>query len=230
MKHIDDNYRYERKFVISALTPHEVETELASHPAMFGEIYHQRFVNNIYFDSIGFRSYLDNLDGLTARRKIRIRWYGDLFGRIGAPVLECKIKRDLLGRKESYPLRAFTLDTNCDIRVLLESLDGAELPPALREQLLVVRPVLLNRYSRKYFRSADGNFRVTIDTDLASYQIDSYNNLFLHKTPYDHHVILELKYNSNVSDEADLIATLFPFRITKSSKYVGGIEELSVRL
>ena len=54
------DYRYERKFFISELTKDEVESLVRLHPAWFSEIYNQRFVNNIYFDSLNLTNYLDN--------------------------------------------------------------------------------------------------------------------------------------------------------------------------
>ena len=81
-----EKYRYERKFFISKLTKYEVESLIKLHPAMFSEIYFPRFVNNLYFDSFNMKSYFDSVDGSPNRRKIRIRWYGDLFGDIEKPV------------------------------------------------------------------------------------------------------------------------------------------------
>ena len=67
---------------------------------------------NFYFDSVNFNNYYDNLDGNIFRTKIRIRWYGDLFGYIENPVLELKIKNGLLGNKISYNLIPYKFNTD----------------------------------------------------------------------------------------------------------------------
>lgn len=219
-------HRYERKFHVSVATPQEAELAVAHHPAMFREIYHQRFVNNIYLDSPGLGSYIDNVDGVAARAKVRIRWYGELFGAIDAPILEFKIKEGCLGMKESFALQPFVLDSNFDVQTLQDVVDSSGLPEPIAEALKALSPVLLNRYSRKYFLSANGNYRVTVDTDLTSYRIGRYNNSFLHRATDRHHVIVELKYDKEMDDDVDRISSLFPFRVTKSSKYVSGVDEI----
>ena len=102
-----ESFRYERKFLISQLSRHEIESIIRLHPAAFSEIYHQRFVNNIYFDTVGLSAYKDNLTGISDRLKVRIRWYGDLFCLIEEPFLELKIKRGFLGGKLRFPLASF---------------------------------------------------------------------------------------------------------------------------
>jgi hypothetical protein len=42
-------------------------------------------------------------------------------------------------------------------------------------------------------------------------------------------VIIELKYGLGHEDEASRIATRFPFRVTRSSKYVIGVDALYAR-
>ena len=90
---VTSDYRYERKFVTSELSKYHVESIVKTHPAIFSEIYQLRNVNNMYFDSFRLVNYSDNVDGSSDRIKIRIRWYGELFGKIKNPVLEIKEKK-----------------------------------------------------------------------------------------------------------------------------------------
>ena len=92
---LSGNYRYERKSVISELTKNEIKALIKLHPAMFLESYPPRFVNNLYLDSVGMNNYFDNMAGLKERVKVRIRWYGRLFGSVEKPTLELKIKNGL---------------------------------------------------------------------------------------------------------------------------------------
>ena len=221
-----DNYRYERKFFISDITKHNVESIVKLHPAMFSAIFHQRFVNSIYFDAIDFRNYFDNVNGSSHRIKIRIRWYGELFGHINKPVLELKIKNESLNRKQVYSLYPFDFNNSFTAEEILNIINKSDVPEIIKINSL--KPVLLTRYSRKYFKSADGNYRITIDTDLVFYHIYCQKNLFVNKLIDDINVILELKYNQNADNKANYITNFFPFRLSKSSKYVTGIDKLYV--
>ena len=86
-------YRYERKFLVDQLDVHQVLALVKLHPAMFYQPYPPRYVNNLYLDTEGLDNYQDNVSGVGDRRKVRLRWYGDLFGDVDRPVLEFKIKR-----------------------------------------------------------------------------------------------------------------------------------------
>ena len=105
----NDEYRYERKFIINNLSSNQVESIIKLNPLAFSEVYHQRYVNNIYFDTPGFHFYHDNSDGNSQKTKVRIRWYNKLFGVIKNPVLEFKIKSGLVGKKVSFSLPLFEI-------------------------------------------------------------------------------------------------------------------------
>ena len=64
--------RYERKFIIPYDCAKEVETVVKLHPNHFKEIFYQRRVNNIYYDTRDMKFYHDNVDGATNRIKARI--------------------------------------------------------------------------------------------------------------------------------------------------------------
>ncbi|MCW3102612.1 MAG: hypothetical protein JWO09_1052 [Bacteroidetes bacterium] len=218
--------RYERKFLITGYSHRDVEQMIKFHPACFSEIYHQRTVNNIYFDTLGFSYYYDNVEGSQERLKVRIRWYDGLFGMIAQPVLEYKIKKGLLGKKDSYALRPFTLDEHFDKRQILNAINGSDIPQQVKDELLSLKPALLNSYTRRYFMSADKNFRITIDHQLSYYRISYDSNTFTNKSLDRNATVLELKYDSALEQEAKEIGALFPFMMTKNSKYLTGLERL----
>ena len=223
-----NDYRYERKFFIDELTCQEVKSLIKLHPALFIEIYHQRYVNNIYFDSFDMKSYFDNIDGAADRMKVRIRWYGDLFGLIEEPTLELKIKKGLLGTKKTYSLRPFCLDGHFDFDTISQVFKNSGIPETLRVQLISLKPTILNRYSRWYYRSANGDYRLTIDNDMEFYEINTGTNTYLHKHVDVRSVVLELKYEQHKDRDACDIANFFPFRMTRNSKYLSGVESLMV--
>lgn len=219
-------YRYERKFLVRGLPAPEMELMIRLHPRAFLEVYPPRRVNNIYFDSFDLRNYADTVDGLSRRVKIRIRWYGRLWGLIRNPVLELKMKTGFQVRKVSFSLESFSLQRRQRPLSIEEVFRHASIPAGLKLQLSLLRPTLLNRYKRRYFQSADRQYRITLDTGLEFRQITSRQQYHLHKSVDLSTPILELKYPPERDEEADQISRNFPFRLTKSSKYVAGIEAL----
>ncbi len=227
MKYADTNisdFRYERKYLIKQLSKYDVENIIKFHPAMFSEIFHQRFVNNLYFDSYQLNNYYENIEGVKNRIKVRIRWYGKLFGYIEKPYLEVKIKKGELGQKLSYSLTPFTLSKNIKIVEILESFVKVNDFYLIEFNSLI--PTLLNRYSRKYFQSCSNNYRITVYNDLSYYHINNENNNFLNHYYDSNSVILELKYGQDFDRDASYISSIFPFRISKNSKYVNGVQNI----
>ncbi len=221
-------YRYERKFLVDQMDAHQVRGMVRRHPAMFYEPYPPRYVNNLYLDTEGMENYFDNVSGASDRRKVRIRWYGDLFSTVENPTLEFKVKRGLVGTKYSYPFAPFALDERFCHAYYRDVLRGADLPPQVREYMHEAHGVLCNRYYRWYFATKDQRFRVTIDTQMTFYQVRKAANRFLHKQVDYNHVVVELKYDQPLDVEADRISSFFPFRLTRNSKYVTGIERVYV--
>ncbi len=217
-------YRYERKYAIDTLHNFQVEQIIKLHPSAFTEIYHQRYINNIYFDTPGFDFYYDNVEGKDKRVKFRIRWYGNLFGKIEKPVLEIKIKKGVVGIKRSYFLNSFHFTGNFDLTTLIEIVKTSGVPEDVLLRMNNLKPALINRYQRKYFRDFSGLFRITIDKDISYFPAKDQLNFAKFSGREEHLVVVELKYDSGLNGEATEISNHLPFRLTKNSKYVRGIE------
>ncbi len=221
--------RYERKFIVTGLEPGTVEHAVRLHPAQFTEIHVRRSVNNCYFDSPDLRFFRDAVQGHGNRLKVRIRWYGDLFGPVPLPVLELKGKRGPVGSKQGFPVPPFIHDCGLDLPQLEEWFAGVQPPAEVAGRLGALRPTLVNRYSRRYFQSADRRFRVTLDTVCEYYSVSPPRN---HAGSYaidDASTIVELKYAAADDSAARSITSRFPFRLTKSSKYVTGLRRLGIQ-
>jgi len=220
---IPSNYRYERKFTIANSSKAQVLHAIKNHPAFFRPIFQPRQVNNIYLDDQKLSFFKNNRIGIAKRKKIRVRWYGSLFGRTSKPKLEYKLKDGLLGDKWIFELPEFTVEPGFAHRSLIEVFANAILPSPIVEDLHCLRPTLLNTYHRSYFLSADSKFRITLDESMAYYQFDYPRAHFMavHRTPND--FIVELKYLPEQDKLAHKISGKFPFRMDKSSKYVNGI-------
>lgn len=215
--------RYERKFVLPWSARHGVLAKLRLHPARFGEQYAPRFVNSLYFDTPSFRHYWESVDGVARREKTRIRWYGDLCGNIEAPRVEAKAKEGNVGWKRTSQLPGFELKPG----VTGEELDDWLGPHRSREaHAYGLGPVLVIRYRREYWVSRDGRFRVTTDSSVACHRVSRMRNTFLRPLDDPWSIILELKYD--VSDDVDAsdIMRGLPFRLSRNSKYVIGVDRL----
>ena len=222
------DYRYERKFVVDQLDQHQVLSLIKRHPAMFYQPYPPRINNNFYMDTADMVNYHDNVIGSADRRKVRIRWYGELIGPVEKPVLEFKIKRGLVGTKRQYRVSGLAIERGFKAQDLMRNAITSDVPSEVRSHLRTLNIVLLNNYRRRYFVSRDGRFRLTLDTDMAYYRIAGRCNWMAHRQNDHRNVIVELKYGIEDDAEASRISTFFPFRVTKSSKYVQGIERVYV--
>ncbi|SKA77764.1 polyphosphate polymerase domain-containing protein [Desulfobaculum bizertense] len=217
-----DSYRYERKFLVSRHLQPRLADVILSAPQGFREIYHGRVVNNVYFDTPGFRFFQENRQGYPYREKVRVRWYGE--DGIQSPRLELKHRNGLVGTKDVLPLH--------EAKALWEprSFDLlAQEAPEIREMVpQLVQPVLYNRYYRKYYLSGDGLFRVTVDTRLCyehPRELRKGCGPLGQGNPLADSVV-ELKYAGEHDSEADSISRFWPFRLAKKSKYVSGVCQL----
>ena len=220
-------WRYERKFFLSFLDRHDLEMFIRYHPAMFREIFHERTVNNLYFDTPGNECFLDNISGNATRIKIRIRWYGDLFGNQTSLTLELKIKKGMVGTKISYPLGPVKLNPEQFTNQLTEQVQNSEnIPERLKVELLGWELALLNRYNREYFQSVDGRFRLTLDCDLEYFNIRPKRCVIFHTAKERTKAILEIKYGVEYDIFADHVTNVFPYRLSKFSKFIRGVSNI----
>ncbi len=205
--------RYERKYRIENISPVVVQQIIKQHPASFQKIFPDRQVNNIYFDTANLVAYNENVDGIAERRKFRVRWYGaDIFN-INKPQLEIKIKNNQLGEKRTYPKPDFKLES---LKELTRSVSEQS---ALNLSFI---PTLINSYQRSYFGTSNGDFRITIDWNLQFFSLLG-GIQFTRYSIKDQATIVELKYEEDKDDLADEILQFIPFRFSKNSKYVTGM-------
>lgn len=225
----EERSRYERKFLVTDMHYPQIEQQVRLLPAAFRTIFYPRYINNIYLDTHELDFFFDNVMGKGSRKKARIRWYGDQFGHIEKPVLEFKVREGMLGDKLSFPLKPFTIDRDFNYSILLGVFKNSGLPLWAMEVLTHLKPALLNRYKRKYFISFDGKFRLTLDDELGYFPIGTNNNAY-NGGFRSSDVIMELKYERIFDDMAPVVTNTIPFRLTKSSKYVNGMEWLHPEL
>lgn len=218
-------FRYERKFPVKRglLSELAMNSVIKTSPAFFSEIYHKRQVNSVYLDTSSFDLYRENVVGQSRRFKFRIRWYGDNIDFASKPKLEVKVKYGLTGDKWVYSLPDFEVN-KLNGSSILELAAETGVPELLVEQIHFLSPVLLNTYERRYYLSVDKKFRLTWDQGMTFFRYVPLQGRFLGTKDERTDYVIELKYKPEHDAEASRIATQFPFRVDKFSKYVTGCD------
>lgn len=188
----------------------------------FWSKYPPRQVNTIYFDSPDLDSYCDNLDGISRRRKLRLRWYGEDLYPINA-IFEIKAKVHSVGEKFSVDVN-FPAQQEANWSALLNRLE-ADLPDSLKPfRGLLHFPQVLNSYDRGYYEDSHGT-RLTIDTKLEACSIGKLTALrsreMLRIPLYS---IAEFKFPIQEKPRVDALLKGLPVRPSKFSKYVASID------
>ena len=223
-----EQLRHEVKFVTYAGEYAMLRNWLRTHNAGFRQAYPRRRINNVYFDTWNYRAWSENLAGISRRKKVRYRWYGDSL----APQpgqLEIKHRRNQLGWKQRYPvaMRVWAENWNWqDVRMALLE----QLPPGARFWLdQNPQTVFINRYDRDYFVSGDGRIRATLDTGQRAFdqRLRQTPNLQRAAIMQDT-VVLELKFSpQDRAFATDLLADV-PMRIGRHSKYMNAVRAIAM--
>ncbi|MBN1309837.1 MAG: polyphosphate polymerase domain-containing protein [Anaerolineae bacterium] len=218
----EPDLRYEIKMVCPRHRLQQARFWVRLHPAGFMVAHPPRQVNSLYLDTPHLRSLNDNLEGLSARRKFRLRWYGVSVEDI-CPSIEIKEKYNLLGRKKQTLLPC-KLDLMLPWSEILKTIHAA-VSPAWRALLQTVnQPTLLNRYQREYYITPDGVIRVTLDYDQVAYdqRLTSRPNLRVQLPPADA-VVIEIKAAATQARRLEEITAGFPSSRSRNSKYAQGL-------
>ena len=220
------NIRFERKFLFQNFHVQDIIQSVYRNSYCFQEIFHQRQVNNIYFDDSNYNFYKQNVEGVADRKKLRLRWYGHDTFRIEDPTIEIKKKMGEAGDKDSFPLSGISFDLakhspDAVHELLLKS---TAKNPAVHHALQILHPTLINTYERRYFLSFCGSYRITVDFNQAFYN-PNYTILENSKRQINDSV-LELKYAVGADNEARQVSQQIKARLSKNSKYVNGINLL----
>jgi len=222
--------RYELKYAFPEENLAAVLQAVRDHPAAFGEIFHKRQINNIYFDTSDLRNYWANINGVGNREKYRIRWYGETFGSITSPTLEIKRKFGLVGDKKTKKVPAFELVHDFSwfkyAQVIEADYAGTDNPESaiFINDLLVQYPTIINHYQRQYFMTRDKKFRLTIDTDINYQKITS--NYVSVDCLRERRIIVEIKFDQSHAPDAGVVTNGFAWRLSRNSKYVNGVNLL----
>ena len=216
------NPRIELKFAFDERADSRIQTWINCHPYHFRVAYPDRWVNSLYFDNIDMKSMKDNFDGISNRKKVRYRWYGGL-KEYSHGNLEFKIRKNSVGLKETINLKGIDLGHGKRLGSFLKN---------IREQLSADEaawmdefywPIVIIRYFRRYFISADGLYRITYDRWLSSYSqyLTNRSNLLYKSLSFDLTPnVLEVKFSPKNYTGGSELVTKIPLRRSRFSKYV----------
>ncbi len=164
-------------------------------------LYKPRVIESLYFDNNNFQIHNDSVEGLTPRKKIRVRNYPNnedkkIYFEIKYSSVEGRYKtRKIIDQNEFLKKRSEGIFDN---------------------QYGLCLPKIYVNYTREYFLLND--VRISIDTNI------TYRNF---KTDYqvrDDKIIAELK--TSINKNADELTEEFPVPRIRFSKYCFGLEKL----
>ncbi len=216
---LDSNQRFERKYVSEINKSWMFKQKLIE--KKFIKHFEKRRVVSLYFDTIDYKFFRDNIEGVGNRLKARLRWYENLNynNKKIQTTLELKKKRGFVGTKTQLNFDSFENQNE-----LLKLCKGFNFQNKISNIIKYqIFPVLITSYDREYYINLNKKFRSTIDTNLKVIPI---NNLSI-KVPINKE-ILELKYNTTYDENfrAKITNLNFKFRFQKFSKYVVGLLNL----
>lgn len=207
--------RIERKFIIGLTNNDFFEKILKLN--CFHNPYKNRTVNSIYFDTNDFSFLRANIDGISFRKKIRVRWYNNDLNNF---FFEEKVKKNFLVSKKIKKIN-FLFNKGSFEHSLNQYLNS-ETNHNFKDSNYKI--VLKTNYKRSYWLSNDKKIRATIDTSLkTSPGYDLGKNVYLSDS------ILEFKYLPRYEN---YFRNFFKqigsgLRAVKYSKYVRSFFELN---
>lgn len=149
----------------------------------FTKHFDNRIINSIYLDTISYDFAKDNINGVSERKKIRLRWYDDNLNKI---FIEQKNKKNFKVWKNIEEIEPLNIKENL-IKNLEDYFKNNNFSKLANFNYNFV---LKTNYKRGYWISDDKNIRATIDTDInASSCKDMKNVINLSET------ILEFKFS-----------------------------------
>jgi hypothetical protein len=224
---VPSSARIEIKFSASEIHSETLAIWLKLHPAGFHAPFPPRWISNLYFDTHDYGAFAENMSGASSRAKVRYRWYGES-RTPDTGALEIKCKRNFFGWKLRFDIAEKPYRPGIDARSLRRAV--LEQLPAVGRKWLNANPfpVLLNRYRRRYFLSADRLVRVTMDTDQSVWdqRYKSYPNFSI-RTMLPPIVVVEFKFDRRDREIASRYMRGMPIRVSRHSKYVSGTSAIA---
>ncbi len=224
----NEGKRYEIKLVAHGLSLDLARAWVRTHSGAFVPSYPPRRVNNLYLDTHGLQWLEDSLEGISERRKVRVRWYGDAASDIRG-VLEVKRKLDQVSWKVRFALAGeYDLENGPRWAAIIPEM-MAGLPDWMKAEAGTdSTPVLINRYRREYYEDGERRVRITLDYSQEVYdqRFSPYPNLSRRALSLDT-LIIEVKGEVDAWERVKAVVSELPMSITRNSKYALGFEAIA---
>ena len=209
--------RFERKWIFKSNNSLALINALIRSNLFFRTQYPARNVNSVYFDTYNYTSIRQNLDGVSNKKKIRIRWYGNK-DIITNPVLEIKSKKGFETKKESSSIKELDNVKLSDLDIIKEKLNKK------LKSKKIINPILTTHYEREYFISLNGKIRATVDYNLKSIFLNNSIQIDIVKN-FKNTCILEFKYSTSLDKYVRENLKDITLRLSKNSKFVNSAME-----
>ena len=194
------SFRIEKKLFIKRENLTDFKDKLISEGVK--DLYKSRKVQSIYFDNNNKDMYNDSIEGLTPRKKIRVRNYPD-----------SNDNNFLLENKISSIEGRFKVNK----KISQNHFNHLKSVGIFDKKYGVCKPILNIIYDREYLIKE--NIRITLDTKIL---YNLYNNKRIEE---DKNIIVELK--TSINQNIDNLFEEFPFQEIRFSKYCNGIDLLN---
>ncbi len=180
-----------------------------------------RIVNSIYFDNLNLEMAQDNIDGLSKRCKIRVRYYGEKENDCN---LEIKKKINRFGFKKIFNLKKKIdkIDLS-ELFSLKNDLYKSVIQDSFVEKFIVkdnLQPQIGVRYLREYY--IFDKIRLTHDKNI-NYTSFSNDKKITQKSTTDNINVIEIKFDYSDFKLAKFILNKIEIKPKRFSKYVRGL-------
>lgn len=219
--------RFEIKYVLHHRVASELRRAIAPYVVRDPHLGDNEFyrVNSIYFDNDRLDAFIEKVDGIKFRRKVRIRYYGDVQPEQAYLEIKQKIDRTTQKRRQRF---AFS-----DLRrALIDGNDGC-LTGEVGSEVMVLAyaknlsPKILIGYDRDaYMGRFDSGLRITFDTSCRYRLERPADGNQLDRGAYflsPLHSIVEFKFNHLVPNWLISMARRLSMSTHRISKYCEGI-------
>jgi len=167
------------------------------------QLYPNRVINSIYFDTGNFSMYSDSMEGVLPRKKIRLRNYNYKF------LFDQNVKKEIKISSAEGRFKTSRIEKNPLNMMKLGYMD---------QDYGLCSPVINIVYERSYYKVK--NIRLTLDQKIIYRRI--YNSQISSFSTYDNSNVVELKFSSESLNNS--VIKNFPFELSRFSKYCRGIE------
>ena len=214
--------RFERKFIFENGNLDLISNVLKANGYI--EEFPKRKLTSIYYDTKDFSLYKLSVNGVSERKKIRVRFYDNEFSKAK---IEYKYKSGEMGWKNFQQIenKNFNLIQLNYISEKSNKENNLFIPLFIDS---IYQPNLIVVYKRRYFKSKLNKNRITLDTDLSfgrlykSKFLNFFENNFKKSSS-----VLELKYDEDINPDFEIINILSKYIgliYSRFSKYCEGIE------